>query len=101
MADDERDDERDDECGPIAPKVSGLWVVARRLADGVLYQQEMVRCGKRRTRKDGSEWVCPCMTGGKLHGPYWYAYHTARGRGGRVAAGGRWVRSYIGRDLAP
>lgn len=86
--------------GPIAPIVTGRWVKARKLIDGVLYQHEMIQCGKRRVRKDGTEWVCRCMQeGGRLHGPYWYAYRTARGRGGKVEAGGRWQRKYIGREL--
>lgn len=61
---------------PTAPGID------RRVRGRVTYQRELVRCGKAR---------CHCSSSsGKLHGPYWYAYHW---RGGRVR------KLYIGKFL--
>jgi hypothetical protein len=60
--------------------------------DGVLHQQEYVRCGKRR---------CKCNVG-VLHGPYWYSYHWVKRKKRRRKLGdpaGRWISRYVGKEL--
>lgn len=46
----------------------------------VTYQLELIRCGKK---------TCKCAKG-VLHGPYWYAYYSKRGKA---------VSKYIGKNL--
>lgn len=69
-------------------------IAKRVILDGVLYQLEYRRCGKRpgaRGRPNG----CRCMRSDNpldWHGPYPYAYTTARKRGGDVLTTGGWKR---------
>ena len=66
----------------LAPEIrSDRQLVERRTFRGVTVQLERVRCGKDN---------CRCAAGGRLHGPYWYAYRWWRGK----------VRSrYVGKSL--
>ena len=74
---------------PSAGSTSKNPVIERREVDGVIYQLEMVKCGKKTCKRDA--------LGG--HGPYWYAYQLSRRGGGLADAGGRWVSKYIGREF--
>jgi lysyl-tRNA synthetase class I len=47
------------------PLKQGREVLETRSAGTVTYRLEKVKCGKKK---------CKCAKG-KLHGPYWYAYH--------------------------
>lgn len=67
---------------PLAPGERADREVVERAAHPrklIVYQLELVRCGKAR---------CRCMNGGKGHGPYWYAYQRS---------GGRMTSRYIGK----
>lgn len=58
--------ERKQEVVPeVIPIKKGREVVETCSTDGATYRLEMVKCGKKK---------CKCNKG-KLHGPYWYAYH--------------------------
>ena len=57
--------------------------VGKERRSGVTYRHEMVTCGKP---------GCHCMTGGALHGPYWYSYKHE---------GGRMKKVYIGKNAPP
>lgn len=62
------------------PLKKGREVVETRQADTVTYRLEKVKCGKKK---------CKCNQG-KLHGPYWYAYHWN---------GKKLTSTYIGKKL--
>jgi len=55
-------------------------LVERQSIGNMIYQLEMVKCGKER---------CKC-TRGQLHGPYWYAYQRQ---------GEKFKSTYIGKTL--
>jgi len=61
-------------------RAGGRKAAAEHAAGHKTYRSEMVRCGKK---------SCKCA-GGKLHGPYWYAYWTE---------GGKTKSQYIGKSL--
>lgn len=65
------------------PIQAGREVQEIREVGSVTYRCERVRCGKPR---------CKC-NGGKLHGPYWYAYY--RDPGARLRS------TYIGKEFSP
>lgn len=52
------------------PAKPGREIVERKIANGVCYQLELVKCGKPK---------CKCAIG-KAHGPYWYAYFRQDGK---------------------
>lgn len=62
------------------PLKKGREVVETLESDKTTYRLEMVKCGKKK---------CKC-TKGKLHGPYWYAYHWN---------GKKLISTYIGKTL--
>lgn len=62
------------------PSKKGTEVVERRRVGRVTYRLEKIRCGKKK---------CKCRKG-KLHGPYWYAYHWT---------GKKLSRKYVGKQL--
>lgn len=62
------------------PLKKGREVVKTLESDKTTYRLEMVKCGKKK---------CKC-TKGKLHGPYWYAYHWN---------GKKLISTYIGKTL--
>lgn len=61
-------------------KTQSSQIVQTLTFDGLLYQLELIRCGKER---------CKC-TRGQLHGPYWYSYKKKEGR---------LICKYVGKNL--
>lgn len=72
--------QREREARAQQPGAAGSHVVREERGGKRTYRLELVTCGN-----EG----CHCMTGGALHGPYWYWY---KKEGGRVKKG------YIGKN---